>query len=106
MPIITPPPLQEPFDKEGGVSNPWKQWSQSVYTVANTVEQSGITANRPSHKFIGQQFFDTTLGKPVFSNGTAWVTISGSGGGGGSGGELDMGDRLTGTSFFDGGNRV
>mgnify|MGYP003633629176 CR=1 FL=1 len=42
MPIITPPPLQEPFDKEEGVSNPWKQWSQSVYIVANTVEQSGI----------------------------------------------------------------
>ena len=81
MPIITPPPLQEPFDKEEGVSNPWKQWSQSVYIVANTVEQSGITANRPSHKFIGQQFFDTTLGEPVFSNGTAWITIGGSGGG-------------------------
>ena len=106
MAVITPPPLEEEFDKDGAVSQPWQSWTKSVYTIANSVSQSGITANRPAQKFVGQQFFDTTLGQPIFSNGTAWITISGSGGGGGSGGELDMGDRLTGTSFFDGGNRV
>ena len=104
MPIITPPPLQEPFDRDGVASTPWKQWTQSVYTVANTVEQSGTTANRPAQKFIGQQFYDTTLGEPIFSDGTSWNTISGSGSG--TGGELDMGSRSSGSSFWDGGNRV
>ena len=81
MAVITPPPLGEEFDKDGAVSQPWQSWTKSVYTIANSVSQSGITANRPAQKFVGQQFFDTTLGEPVFSNGTAWITIGGSGGG-------------------------
>ena len=34
---------------------------------------SGATGARPTALFVGQQFFDTTLGKPVFWDGTNWV---------------------------------
>lgn len=38
---------------------------------------SGTTALRPSSKNIGAVYFDTSLGKPVFWNGTSWVDSSG-----------------------------
>ena len=37
------------------------------------VNLSGTTANRPTTSILGQQYFDTTLGKPIFNNGTTWV---------------------------------
>tara|TARA_R110000824_G_scaffold266240_1_gene455245 strand:+ start:225 stop:902 length:678 start_codon:yes stop_codon:yes gene_type:complete len=78
MPIITPPPLQDAIQEETSITPPWQAWTKSVYTVANTVAQSGTTANRPPAKFVGQQYFDTTLTKPVFYSGSAWIQISGS----------------------------
>ena len=40
---------------------------------------SGATASRPSSgNWIGRQYFDTTLGKPVWWNGTKWVLSDGS----------------------------
>ncbi|MFN4249656.1 right-handed parallel beta-helix repeat-containing protein [Deinococcus sp.] len=40
---------------------------------------AGPTANRPTTTVAGQQFFDTTLGKPIWRNGTnaAWVDATG-----------------------------
>jgi hypothetical protein len=40
---------------------------------------SGATTARPDPAtvWVGLQFFDTTLGKPVWSNGTAWVDATG-----------------------------
>ena len=38
---------------------------------------SGITANRPSDPAVGQAFFDTTLGKAIIHNGSAWVNFDG-----------------------------
>ena len=35
---------------------------------------SGPTEKRPTeHLVIGQQYFDTTLGMPIFWNGTKWI---------------------------------
>lgn len=39
--------------------------------------QRGTTAERPNPSFAGQQYFDTTLGKPIWWNGTAWVDNAG-----------------------------
>ena len=40
---------------------------------------SGATASRPSSgNWTGRQYFDTTLGKPVWWNGTKWVLSDGS----------------------------
>src|SRR5262249_8688240 len=38
---------------------------------------SGATPNRPVAPAVGTAYFDTTLGKPVWYNGTNWVSSSG-----------------------------
>lgn len=38
---------------------------------------SGVTASRLATPVTGQLFFDTTLGKPVWWNGSAWVDSTG-----------------------------
>jgi hypothetical protein len=41
--------------------------------------QAGTTANRPTLQLqIGQTYFDTTLGIPIWYNGTVWKNASGS----------------------------
>lgn len=40
---------------------------------------SGATASRPSSgNWTGRQYFDTTLGKPIWWNGTKWILADGS----------------------------
>ena len=40
---------------------------------------SGVTANRPTLELqIGQYYFDTTLGHPIWYDGTNWVDATGS----------------------------
>ena len=49
--------------------------------VTVPIIHSGATENRPTeHLVVGQMYFDTTLGAPVFWNGTEW--IQGNNGGG------------------------
>ena len=49
------------------------------FTQATQVPNSGKTTERPTAKLqIGQFFFDTTLGYPIWYNGTKWVNASGS----------------------------
>ena len=38
---------------------------------------SGSNAYRPSNPRTGEMFFDTTLGQPIWYNGTNWVNASG-----------------------------
>ena len=43
-----------------------------------TIPPNGITANRPTlHLQVGQFFYDTSLGIPIWWNGTAWKNSSG-----------------------------
>jgi hypothetical protein len=35
------------------------------------------TVNRPSNPNVGEQFFDRTIGKPIWYNGTEWVDAAG-----------------------------
>jgi len=39
--------------------------------------RSGTTANRPTIRFVGMEYFDATLNKPVWWNGTVWVDATG-----------------------------
>lgn len=51
--------------------------------VTVPIIHSGATENRPTeHLVVGQMYFDTTVGTPVFWNGTEW--IQGNNGGGSS----------------------
>ena len=48
------------------------------FSQAIGIPDAGTTAQRPTVKtLIGQQYFDTTLGYPIWYNGTKWVNASG-----------------------------
>ena len=50
------------------------------YTQATATPDYGTTVNRPVNKLqIGQMYFDTTLGYPVWWSGAKWVNASGTG---------------------------
>lgn len=54
-------------DGAGKATAPWQSWLSRVHSIVITGQQSGPTADRPtSQVWIGRQFFDTTLNKPVF----------------------------------------
>jgi hypothetical protein len=48
------------------------------FTQAVSIPDSGKTTQRPTvNLLLGQQFFDTTLGIPIWWNGTVWKNASG-----------------------------
>lgn len=53
-------------------------FDQPAQLAPQSVEDSaGTTAARPATPNIGQMYFDTTLGIPVWYNSTAWVDATG-----------------------------
>jgi hypothetical protein len=64
-------------DIKGACQAVWVQWFQKVQAVLSSITSSGPTAGRPTKDlYIGQPYFDQTLGVPVYWNGTAWVTAA------------------------------
>ena len=48
------------------------------FNIANSTPEYGLTAARPTLGLqIGQFYFDTTLGYPIWWNGTVWKNASG-----------------------------
>ena len=48
------------------------------FNLASSIPSAGITADRPTRGLqIGQQYYDTTLGIPIWYNGTVWKNASG-----------------------------
>jgi hypothetical protein len=48
------------------------------FNIANSTPEYGTTALRPTLNLqIGQFYFDTTLGYPIWYNGTVWKNASG-----------------------------
>ena len=46
---------------------PFEAWFSRIHNIAITAQQSGTTADRPtSQLWIGRQYYDTTLNKPVY----------------------------------------
>jgi hypothetical protein len=41
-------------------------------TIKKFIQENGATASRPSNAKAGQMFFNTTLGKPIWYNGSLW----------------------------------
>ena len=74
--ITTPKP--ETFLEVGIVSRSGQEWLTLTTLAADSVTQSGTTANRPTVSlWIGRPYFDTTLGYAVWYNGTVWVNSTG-----------------------------
>ena len=58
----------------------WIQWLTKVGLFCGSISDSGTTAERPtSSLWIGRQYFDTTLGQPIFLKTLAplWVDAAG-----------------------------
>jgi hypothetical protein len=54
-------------DSDGDVTTPWQYWFSRINSVAQTLQQSGPTADRPTAQvWVGRQYYDTTLNKPVY----------------------------------------
>jgi hypothetical protein len=48
------------------------------YNSQASVVPSGTTADRPTLSLqIGQYYFDTTIGRPIWWNGTNWINAAG-----------------------------
>jgi hypothetical protein len=45
--------------------------------IREYVYRAGATADRPASPVTGQMFFDTTLGTPIWWNGSNWIDASG-----------------------------
>jgi hypothetical protein len=48
------------------------------FTQNVTIPPSGTTASRPTERLeVGQYYFDTTIGRPIYWNGTNWINAAG-----------------------------
>lgn len=75
-------PSNDPLtDDRGFAFRTWAQWLNYVHMTITAVRQSGATADRPTTLlWIGRQFYDTTLNKPVYVAAvrpTVWRDASG-----------------------------
>lgn len=61
-------------DPDGTSSVPFLQWFSRIHAICAAAISNGTTANRPTKNlWIGRPYFDTTLGLPIWWNGTTWV---------------------------------
>lgn len=71
-----------PVDKEKNAvwTKPWGNWLTRAGQILFAASQSGTTAQRPADTkmlWIGRTYFDTSLGIPIWWNGTDWVDATG-----------------------------
>lgn len=53
-------------------------WITQISDLINALTSSGTTADRPTRGlFVGRTYFDSTIGKPIFYDGTIWVLATG-----------------------------
>ena len=85
-PLIPAPPnlLVAPVDYSQQYQDQLNNALRLYFTLLNNFSQAldtpdfGATTQRPTVKLLtGQQFFDTTLGIPIWWTGTKWVNASG-----------------------------
>jgi len=54
------------------------EWFGAVGRLCNALTGSGTTAQRPVRGlYVGRTYFDTTLGGPIWFNGSGWVDAGG-----------------------------
>lgn len=54
-------------DAQGNLTPGWNAWFNWVHQLVSAMRQSGTTAQRPTTGlWIGRQYYDTTLGYPVW----------------------------------------
>lgn len=72
--FITPEPLATAYSVlSGHLTKLYQKLSKPPIAFA----QQGLTEGRPEDVPVGYQYFDTTLGKPIWHNGSGWVDSTG-----------------------------
>lgn len=82
---LSPVPTSAEITVKGGpTTSAWTAWLSLLFFFVKPLGGSGTTANRPifaSGLYTGLQYFDTTLGKPIFvktvANPPVWVDATG-----------------------------
>ena len=68
------------------LADSWQEWRRALtlwgrdaaFHISRSMPESGSTADRPtSDLWVGRQYFDTTLGRPVWWAGAGWVDATG-----------------------------
>ena len=84
---VNPPSQRFPFsvtgkcepEVENAIKNTFSGLLDHENAIAALAPKSGATSARPTTNILpGQVYLDTTLGIPVFWNGTHWVNYAGS----------------------------
>jgi hypothetical protein len=65
-------------EKDGMPSRVMFVWLSQVSDLLTALTSSGVTGARPTvFLFTGRTFFDTTLGQPIWYDGSGWVDATG-----------------------------
>lgn len=79
---LGPPPLSSSMSIAGMFAmwpKPWANWLTRAWQILSAAEEAGTTANRPTTQlWVPRPYFDTTLGLPIWWNGSNWIDASGS----------------------------
>lgn len=78
MALINTPP-QESVDMAGTQIRPgWVTFFSNSFTILSALTLSGVSASRPTKLlWIGRPYFDETVGRPIWYNGTIWIFSDG-----------------------------
>jgi len=69
-----PPLIRESEPTDAG----WKRKTRDLLNaVTKRTMGQGLTMERPRNPDVGVMFYDTTLGKPIWWNGSAWRDAAG-----------------------------
>lgn len=78
---LTPFPVQSQLPVDKGMAawtQPLANWFSRAWQILAAVEQSGVTADRPTvNLWTGRTYFDTTIGLPIWYDGTNWIDAAG-----------------------------
>lgn len=58
-------------------NNTWSKWLYVATSSLNPTPTVGLSRSRPTTPHAGIFYFDTTLNKPIWGNGSAWVDATG-----------------------------
>lgn len=71
-------PNSATVDRNRYLEREWRTLFSNLTLTVGAMTASGTTANRPTDfLWIGRMYFDTTLGQPVWYDGTGWVDATG-----------------------------
>lgn len=78
MPLLSQPTSQQIVDATGIATPGWSPFFSAVFRILTAITQSGTTAQRPTvYLWVGREYFDSTLGFPIWYVGPGWVNSAG-----------------------------